>query len=180
MKKITITILIFVLMAIGLELYHLFFQKPETITSQSIHTDTTYLKGDDSLIYVPEPYPVHDIVEVPAKFDTLEALRDYYTKRFQPDTLVDDSALFVAIYDTLYKNGISSRKKVIKRTYPIITTTITNTNVIENKGLYLGGGFGYGSGILFTGGVSYLINNQMFSIDLTTNKEIFFTYKRKF
>ena len=90
-----------------------------TIGDTIVYQDTTYIPvpyfidtGSTKYIYMP--------------VDTSAIIADYLTKKYYSDTLVNDSNLFVAIYDVMQYNSIISRQPVI-RFFP---TIITKTNTV--------------------------------------------------
>lgn len=111
--------------------------EPITITQTVTKWDTVTI---DSLVYIPKwktkIETIHDTV--PANIDTLDILKDYYTKYFYTDTLDLDSLGSIVINDTISRNSILFRE--IQPNIFIPTTTVTNTVYINKREFY--GGFG--------------------------------------
>lgn len=126
----------------------------------------------------PKPYkPKSPIVVVDTFWktqpvDTNAILQEHYNKHVNIDTLVNDSALFVSITDTVCQNKIISRQPLIIRNYPIIINTITQYK--SANGVYIGA---Y-AGMSFGGEVSYLNNNNIFGLGAGTNG-VYIKYSRK-
>ena len=82
---------------------------------------------------------VTDTVVLKSKIDTLEILKDYYSKYVYKDTLKLDSLGYITIIDTITQNKIFSRNFDSQVLIP--TTTITN-DIYLNKvfgGVSIGG-----------------------------------------
>jgi len=111
--------------------------EPITITQTVTKWDTVTI---DSLVYIPKwktkIETIHDTV--PANIDTLDILKDYYTKYFYTDTLDLDSLGSIVINDTISRNSILFRE--IQPNIFIPTTTVTNTVFINNREFYVGFG----------------------------------------
>ena len=78
-----------------------------------------------------------DTVVLKTKIDTLEILKDYYSKYVYRDTLKLDSLGYVIIKDTITQNKIFSRTFDESQIF-IPTTTITN-DIYINKSKFFGG-----------------------------------------
>ena len=138
------TLLIVVLVAIILFMRACSGSKTPTPTSEPITLTQTVTKWDtlkiDSLVYVPrwktKVNTIHDTIL--ADIDTLNILKDYYTKYFYTDTLNLDSLGNIIINDTISRNSIIFRKITPNILFP--TTTVTNTVYINKREFY--GGFG--------------------------------------
>ena len=128
----------------------------------------------DSLVYIPKwktkIETIHDTI--PANIDTLDILKDYYSKYFYTDTLDLDSLGSIIINDTISKNSIISRE--IQPNILIPTTTIANTVYINKREFY--GGFGIKGR---TNQLNYLggellfktKNNQAYNIGIGLNQD---------
>ena len=79
---------------------------------------------------------VTDTVVLKSKIDTLEILKDYYSKYVYKDTLKLDSLGYITIIDTITQNKIFSRNFDSQVLIP--TTTITN-DIYLNKAKFFGG-----------------------------------------
>ena len=138
------TLLIVVLVAIILFMRTCSGSKTPTPTSEPITLTQTVTKWDtlkiDSLVYVPrwktKVNTIHDTIL--ADIDTLNILKDYYTKYFYTDTLNLDSLGNIIINDTISRNSIIFRKITPNILFP--TTTTTNIVYINRREFY--GGFG--------------------------------------
>lgn len=91
------------------------------------------VKGDDivrdTIIYVPTPINI----------DTLDIIKDYFSKKIFVDTLKIDSMGFVAIKDTVSENKIIGRRYVSSLKMMIVNKTLT---VREPNKWQLHAGFG--------------------------------------
>jgi|TARA_R110000744_G_scaffold45667_2_gene101213 hypothetical protein len=92
----------------------------------------------DSLVYIPKwktkIETIHDTI--PANIDTLDILKDYYTKYFYTDTLDLDSLGNIIIKDTISRNSIVFRQITPNLLLP--TTTITRDSLISKHEFYVG------------------------------------------
>lgn len=92
----------------------------------------------DSLVYIPKwktkIETIHDTI--PANIDTLDILKDYYTKYFYTDTLNLDSLGNIIINDTISRNSIVFRQITPNLLLP--TTTITRDSLISKHEFYVG------------------------------------------
>lgn len=92
--------------------------------------DTIY---QDTIIYkekrVPVPVKEYIDVPIPVDVDTLEILKDFYTKRVYSDTLlnIDGEGSVATINDTISQNRIISRTA----RFDIKNKTITETIIVE-------------------------------------------------
>lgn len=75
-----------------------------------------------------------------SKVDTLEILKDYYSKYFYKDTLKIDTVGYVVVNDTISKNSILSRNVTTNIIIP--TTTINKEILINKREFYIGTGIG--------------------------------------
>jgi hypothetical protein len=93
-------------------------------------------------VYVPkyttriETKTITDTIVLKSKIDTLEILKDYYSKYVYKDTLKLDSLGYITIVDTITQNKIFSRNFDSQVLIP--TTTITN-EIYLNKPKFFGG-----------------------------------------
>ena len=92
----------------------------------------------DSLVYIPKwktkIETIHDTI--PANIDTLDILKDYYTKYFYTDTLDLDSLGNIIIKDTISRNSIVFRQITPNLLLP--TTTIERDSLISKHEFYVG------------------------------------------
>jgi hypothetical protein len=144
---------------------------PSTITETRVEWDTLKI---DSLVYVPrwktKVNTVHDTIL--ADIDTLNILKDYYTKYFYTDTLDLDSLGSIIINDTISKNSIIFRE--IQPNVFIPTTTVTNTVLVNNREFYAGFGLkGRIDQINYLGGelLFRTKNKQAYSIGVGVNQD---------
>ena len=79
---------------------------------------------------------VTDTVVLKSKIDTLEILKEYYSKYVYKDTLKLDSLGYITIVDTITQNKIFSRNFDSQVLIP--TTTITN-EIYLNRAKFFGG-----------------------------------------
>ena len=101
------------------------------ITDTIVYNDTTYIPK------------ISYQVKIDTIIDTVEVIKEYYTKNYYQDTIINDTTAFVVIMDTVYKNEIISRKRIVQ-TFP---THIYTTSIVHDKckpRLKLKVGFGIG------------------------------------
>ncbi len=85
-------------------------------TSQ-MAVDTVYV---ETPVYVPATTSER-IIDTITLIDTVEVVRDYYTKRTYTDTIRIDTTVTVVIHDTVYNNQITGRTYDAKKiTYTLI------------------------------------------------------------
>ena len=128
----------------------LFFQRscsstptpdPEVITKIEVRYDTIETVKE---VYVPkwrtkiETKYDTTFVDVPAHVDTLNILKDYYSKYEYTDTLYLDSLGYVILTDTISQNTILKRSQVPSIVIP--TKIVNNTIFINNREFYTGFG----------------------------------------
>lgn len=77
-------------------------------------------------------------IETPTKVDTLEILKDYYSKYEYVDTLFLDTLGYVILTDTITQNTILKRSQIPNIVIP--TKIIDNTVYINNREFYAGFG----------------------------------------
>jgi hypothetical protein len=101
-------------------------QKPaedKVITQTNIIWDTLEIEKN---VYVPkwrtkiETKYDTTYVEVPADVDTLNILKDYYSKYVYVDTLFLDTLGYITLIDTISENKIFSRANIQKITLPTV------------------------------------------------------------
>jgi len=113
----------------------------KVVTKVEIVRDTVEL---EKTIYVPkwrtkiETKYDTTYVDVPADVDTLDILKDYYSKYEYTDTLFLDSLGYVILTDTITQNTILKRSQ--KPNIIIPTKIIDNTVYINNREFYAGFG----------------------------------------
>jgi len=136
------------------------YQVVKTIVdTQYVNVVKTVYK-DGKIIYKEKPI----YVDIPVDVDTLNILKDYYSKVYYSDTFILDKNLgSITIKDTIYKNSILNRKYVAN----VNKITIKQTDIVEElpkNQLLIGGS----AGIL-------TINNGFIgpSIMLKTKKETY-------
>lgn len=124
-------------------------EKGDTVTV----TDTVIVPGDPYPVYtaprVPKPERIIEYQVVPQKVDTAAILKDYFATRFYPDTLKNDTSMFIAVHDSVRENRIVSRRFIFQNKRPI--SIVSNTTVTHNKKepwfkLYLGLNASYAPG----------------------------------
>jgi|TARA_R100000030_G_scaffold26812_1_gene19459 hypothetical protein len=117
----------------------------ETIPTERVVTkiETRYdTLTVEKKVYVPkyttriETKTVTDTIVLKSKIDTLEILKDYYSKYVYKDTLKLDSLGYITIVDTITQNKIFSRNFDSQVLIP--TTTITN-DIYLNQAKLFGG-----------------------------------------
>ena len=93
--------------------------------------------------------------------DTQILIRDYFTKYYYSDTLLNDSTGLIVINDTIFKNRIAFRLPKIKLFHPVITNTVTLNNTIQKSKLRLSAGFIVGGNLnSFSFGGSLLLTTR--------------------
>jgi hypothetical protein len=115
--------------------------KEKIVTKVEIVRDTVEL---EKTVYVPkwrtkiETKYDTTFVDVPAHVDTLNILKDYYSKYEYTDTLYLDSLGYVILTDTISQNTILKRSQVPSIVIP--TKIVNNTIFINNREFYTGFG----------------------------------------
>jgi hypothetical protein len=89
--------------------------------SVTIKRDTVW--AHDTEVVIRERYkPVirwrDSIQYVTEEVDTAYILRDYYTAKYFADTLVNDTSMFVAVWDSIYFNDIQARGYAVQNRRP--------------------------------------------------------------
>lgn len=113
----------------------------KVVTKVEIVRDTIEL---EKTVYVPkwrtkiETKYDTTYVDVPADVDTLDILKDYYSKYEYIDTLFLDSLGYVVLTDTITQNTILKRSQRLNIVIP--TKIIDNTLYINNREFYTGFG----------------------------------------
>lgn len=111
--------------------YQVIKHKVDTIYVPTIQT--IYKKGD--VIY--KEFPIY--VQLPPRIDTVEVIKDYYSKVVYKDTLkLKDSLGYITLTDTIFRNNISGRvwdSHVNK----ITIKDITIVKELPKNQFYLGG-----------------------------------------
>ena len=145
--------------------------KPHTVTTITVEYDTI-------LDTIPEYIPKwRDRIETQIDtftqpIDTLSILKDYYAKNIYVDTINVDTIGYVVVSDTLTRNSILSRNVMSSFSIPI--TTITTTNYINNRELYLGVDLGgTPSEFTYVGGklMFRAKNNTAYSLGVGLNRD---------
>tara|TARA_R110000803_G_scaffold39502_3_gene85208 strand:- start:690 stop:1283 length:594 start_codon:yes stop_codon:yes gene_type:complete len=113
--------------------------EPKVITKVETKWDTITVNKE---IYVPKwktkiitKYK-NDTIVINTPIDTLEILKDYYSKNVYIDEIILDSLGVVTITDTITQNTILSRSVVSNILIP--TTTITSDIYVNSRELYWG------------------------------------------
>lgn len=115
--------------------------KEKVVTKVEIVRDTVEL---EKTVYVPkwrtkiETKYDTTYIDVPADVDTLDILKDYYSKYEYTDTLFLDSLGYVVLTDTITQNTILKRSQRLNIVIP--TKIIDNTVYINNREFYAGFG----------------------------------------
>ncbi len=111
-------------------------------------------------------------IEVEAEVDTLEILKDYYTKYEYIDTLFLDSLGYITLIDTITENKISKRSKDFQIQIP--TKTINKVVYINEREFYAGlGARTNGKNISWMGleGLYRTKNGNTFTLGIGTDDE---------
>ena len=107
----------------------------ETVKT-TVRVDTVYNTVTDT-IYKTQPTKVVEILVydtiIRTRTDTIELIRDFFTKKLYVDTIVMGENGYVVIEDTVYRNDIISRKSIYKIKFPNITVTNTTEKTLEYK-----------------------------------------------
>lgn len=127
-------------------------------------TTTDTIPGDSIpyVVEIPKPIPFwidtgswHYLTQ---QIDTMAILKDYFSRVYYLDTLMDDSSAFIAILDTITQNRIHGRKLYFANRKP---TSIINTTTIlpadEKSKLYVGGMVAMNPGDKFDIGPSVML-----------------------
>lgn len=96
---------------------------PDPVLITEWHTDTLYVYDT---AYVPE-YIDRVVTKYDTVIDTAYVIKDYSTKYYYSDTLMNDTNAIVIVNDTVYRNRILSRSKRIN----IFTHTKYETTYIS-------------------------------------------------
>lgn len=127
-------------------------------------TITDTIPGDSVpyVVEIPKPVPFwidtgswHYLTQ---QIDTLAILKDYFSRVYYLDTIMDDSSAFIAILDTITQNRIHGRKLYFANRKP---TSIINTTTVlpadEKSRLYVGGMVAMNPGDKFDMGPSVML-----------------------
>lgn len=174
MKSFFIGLFSFVIL--GLVMYLWFFSpEPQVITTVETKIDTVYQR--DTITEIRYKLKYKTIVDTAWKekdVDTAAILQAYFDKNYFADTLVNDSALFVEVKDTVTQNKIYSRDFSIIRNYPTITKETVITKTVEMDGLYMGGYIGTDYGVQ----LQYKYKKNLIGVGGGSGG-VFVTYSRK-
>ncbi len=120
------------------------FDKPKSVDSPKVKTDTVYVKSKIDTQYIPKTdtvfYPKKEYlpgsvvtkeVEVPIYIDTATSLKEYYAVREYADTQYTQYGR-VIIADKISTNKIISRYFSAEFSVPEVTTTITTPRKKKN------------------------------------------------
>jgi hypothetical protein len=111
--------------------YQVIKHKVDTVYVRT--TQTVYKKGD--VIY--KEVPIY--VQLPPRIDTVEVIRDYYSKVIYKDTLkLKDSLGYITLTDTIFQNNISGREWV-SHVNKITIKDVTIVKELPKNQFYLGG-----------------------------------------
>ena len=80
-------------------------------------------------------------------YDTVLILKDYFTKYFYSDTILNDTSAQIIINDTIYKNRIISRLPKVKLYHPVITNTILTSERHPERSRRVSAGFTIGGNL---------------------------------
>ena len=111
-------------------------------------------------------------IETPTKVDTLEILKDYYSKYEYVDTLFLDTLGYVILTDTITQNTILKRSQIPNIVIP--TKIIDNTVYINNREFYAGFGVrtnGQNMSWMGLEGTYRNLNGNVFIIGVGTDNE---------
>jgi hypothetical protein len=104
-----------------------------------IKTDTTWLKGKDSIVYKLGPVRVIPGDTIYKDVDTTAILKDYFSKIIYKDTLKIDTLGHIIVTDTISQNRIQNRQTILDYKIPLIKETITIYEPYKPKNqLYIG------------------------------------------
>lgn len=111
--------------------YQVIKHKVDTVYVRTIQT--VYKKGD--VIYREKPI----YVQLPPRIDTVEVIRDYYSKVIYKDTLkLKDSLGYITLTDTIFQNNILGREWV-SHVNKITIKDVTIVKELPKNQFYLGG-----------------------------------------
>src|ERR1035437_8368231 len=91
------------------------------------------IPGIKEIQYTPDPNYTKLVIQYQ------DLVNKYTDKNIEKDTIKVDKLGYITIEDTISKNLIKSRKTSFSLQYPVITKTIT-TSEIKNNQIYYGGG----------------------------------------
>ena len=111
--------------------YQVIKHKVDTVYVRT--TQTVYKKGD--VIYREKPI----YVQLPPRIDTVEVIRDYYSKVIYKDTLkLKDSLGYITLTDTIFQNNILGREWD-SHVNKITIKDVTIVKELPKNQFYLGG-----------------------------------------
>lgn len=147
--------------------------EPEVIVTIETKWDTVKVTQTE---YIPKwrtkVVTEYDTVPIPLNVDTLEILKDYYSKYYYKDTLTLDTLGFLVLSDTVTMNRISNRSFTSNIKIP--TTTITKETYLNKRELYWGLGVqGRTDQLNYLGG-EFLYktkNKQMYGLGVGVNQD---------
>ena len=152
--------------------YQVIKHKVDTVYVPTVQT--VYKKGDT--IYKEKPI----YIELPPRIDTLEVVKDYYSKVVYKDTLtLDDGLGYITLTDTLYQNKILGREWN-SHVNKVVIKDVTIVKELPKNQIYLGGQLGLNNQTGFTSiGPSVLIKtkkDKIFSVGvgLGLNNKIYY------
>jgi hypothetical protein len=147
-------------------------------------TDTVWVKGKDSISYIPVPGPIiyHPSDTIYKDVDTVAILKDYFAKVIYRDSIKLDSFGYVIIDDTLSRNRILNRSVAFNYKFPVIqTTTEIHYPYVPKTQVYAGGSIIVGppTGLTYIGPEFTLKTkkDQMYNIGLGLSPEGGVQYK---
>ena len=146
--------------------------EPVTITKIQTKWDTVKV---NTLVYVPRwktrVVTIHDTI--PSETDTLEVLKDYFSKIEYRDTIKIDTFGYITVTDTISKNRILSRKLTSEIRVPVTTV---QTNTITNKTrLYTGINLSGSREAINQAGIGLMLKtkeSRVYGIGVGVNREL--------
>ena len=149
--------------------------QPQTITKIEVRYDTIENVVEKYTPVIKEKIitPLDTLDTITELIDTIEILKDFYSKYLYSDTIYIDTIGYAVISDTITRNIILSRG--IQTNLLIPVTTVTNTTYVNKRELYVGlEGNGNLSQINSIGGKFLLKtkDNRIYGLGLGVNQNL--------
>jgi hypothetical protein len=167
-----------VITALVIIIIYLFQSKPREVEKIITKVDSIVIKSHSTdTVYYPR-WQTKKITKIDSFLDTVYILRDYNTKYYYQDTILNDFRGFAVVMDTIYRNRIKSRQTLIN----INERTIYQTSYIQEPKkikIGVGGGLsGWSDKFGFHVGLAAINKKEnMFTLNYDLiNKDIRFSY----
>lgn len=149
--------------------------KKEVVTQTEIKYDTIRVENEVEVIKWKWKIKTDTIEKIiPQDVDTLDILKDYYTKYFYIDTINIDTVGYIVINDTIQKNSILNRKTTSEIVIPTKEILKTDVIYINEYEFYTGPNFRIGGGKVDYMGIEGTlrgVNGNLFTVGAGVNNE---------